>query len=61
MLQCVVVDGNNIVVSAKKASGISFARFEAREAPMKAKVKREEERVQETEQGQGNEVASFYC
>jgi hypothetical protein len=45
MLQSVVVDGNDVLVSAKEASQISLARMEARETAAKAKAKREEERV----------------
>ncbi|CAN6290317.1 unnamed protein product [Urochloa humidicola] len=53
MLRSVVVDGSDILVSAKKASQRSWARLEAREAAAKAKVKREEERVQELKKVRG--------
>ncbi|TVU48049.1 hypothetical protein EJB05_07671, partial [Eragrostis curvula] len=53
MLQSVVVDGNDILVSAKKASERSLARLEAREAAAKAKAKREEERVKELRKVRG--------
>jgi hypothetical protein len=63
MLRSVVVDGNDILVSAKKAYERSLAKLEAREATAKAKTKREEERVQELKKVRGDwrEVASFYC
>jgi hypothetical protein len=53
MLRSVVVDGNGILVSAKKASERSLAKLEAREATAKAKTKREEERVQELKKVRG--------
>ncbi|KAL5653313.1 hypothetical protein ACJX0J_038771, partial [Zea mays] len=53
MLRSVVVDGSDIVVSAKKASERSLARLEVREAAAKAKAKREEERVQELKKVRG--------
>ncbi|CAL4938115.1 unnamed protein product [Urochloa decumbens] len=53
MLRSVVVDGSDILVSAKKASQRSLARLEASEAAAKAKVKREEERVQELKKVRG--------
>jgi hypothetical protein len=53
MLRSVVVDGNDILVSAKKASERSLAKLEAREATAKAKTKREEERVQELKKVRG--------
>jgi hypothetical protein len=53
MLRSVVVDGNDIRVSAKKASERSLAKLEAREATAKAKTKREEERVQELKKVRG--------
>lgn len=45
MVQSVVVDGNDVLVSAKEGSQISLAKMEARETAAKAKAKREEERV----------------
>lgn len=53
MLQSVVVDGNDILVSAKEASERSLARLEAREAAAKAAAKREEERVRELKKVRG--------
>lgn len=53
MLRSVVVDGSDILVSAKNASQRSLARLEAREAAAKAKAKREEERVQELKKVRG--------
>ena len=53
MLRSVVVDGSDILVSAKKASQRSLTRLEAREAAAKAKAKREEERVQELKKVRG--------
>jgi hypothetical protein len=53
MLRSVVVDGSDILVSAKKASQRSLARLEAREVAAKAKAKREEERVQELKKVRG--------
>ncbi|CAN6301889.1 unnamed protein product, partial [Urochloa humidicola] len=53
MLRSVVVDGSDILVSAKKASQRSLARLEAREVAAKAKAKREEERVQELKKIRG--------
>lgn len=53
MLRSVVVDGGDILVSAKKASQISLARLEAREAAVKEKTKREEERVRELKKVRG--------
>ncbi|KAL6645050.1 hypothetical protein ACP70R_016658 [Stipagrostis hirtigluma subsp. patula] len=53
MVQSVVVDGNDILVSAKKASQRSLAKLEAREAAAKAAAKREEERVQELKKIRG--------
>ncbi|KAL6867315.1 hypothetical protein ACP4OV_015339 [Aristida adscensionis] len=53
MVQSVVVDGNDILVSAKKASQRSLTRLEAREAAAKAAAKREEERVQELKKVRG--------
>jgi hypothetical protein len=53
MLRSVVVDGNGILVSSKKASERSLAKLEAREATAKAKTKREEERVQELKKVRG--------
>ncbi|CAL4921337.1 unnamed protein product [Urochloa decumbens] len=53
MLRSVVVDGSDILVSAKKASQRSLARLEVREAAAKAKAKREEERVQELKKVRG--------
>jgi hypothetical protein len=53
MLRSVVVDGNGILVSSKKASERSLAKLEAREAAAKAKTKREEERVQELKKVRG--------
>ncbi|CAL4929653.1 unnamed protein product [Urochloa decumbens] len=53
MLRSVVVDGSDILVSAKKASQRSLARLEAREAAAKAKAKREEEKVQELKKVRG--------
>ncbi|CAN6296106.1 unnamed protein product [Urochloa humidicola] len=53
MLRSVVVDGSDILVSAKKESQRSLARLEAREAAAKAKAKREEERVQELKKVRG--------
>ncbi|GJN08759.1 hypothetical protein PR202_ga26714 [Eleusine coracana subsp. coracana] len=53
MLRSVVVDGDDILVSAKKASERSVARLEAREAAAKAKAKREEERVRELKKVRG--------
>ncbi|CAL4913120.1 unnamed protein product [Urochloa decumbens] len=53
MLRSVVVDGSDILVSAKKASQRSLARLEVREAAAKAKAKREEERVHELKKVRG--------
>ncbi|XP_062216462.1 uncharacterized protein LOC133916689 [Phragmites australis] len=53
MLRSVVVEGNDILVSAKKASRRSLARLEEREAAAKAKAKREEERVRELKKVRG--------
>jgi hypothetical protein len=53
MLRSVVVDGNDVLVSAKEASQISLARMEARETAAKAKAKREEERVTELKKVRG--------
>ncbi|KAD7117779.1 hypothetical protein R6Q59_005689 [Mikania micrantha] len=46
-LKSVVVDGNDIISSAKKAYEGSLAKLEARDAAAKAKAKREEQRVAE--------------
>ncbi|OAY71825.1 hypothetical protein ACMD2_05039 [Ananas comosus] len=46
-LQSVAIDGNDVIASAREASRKSLARFEAKEAAVKAAAKREEERVQE--------------
>lgn len=53
MLQSVVVDGNDVLVSAKEASQLSFARMEARETAAKTKAKREEERVNQLKKVRG--------
>ncbi|TKV97616.1 hypothetical protein SEVIR_9G506100v4 [Setaria viridis] len=53
MLRSVVVDGSDILVSAKNASQRSLARLEARETAAKAKAKREEERVRELKKVRG--------
>uniref|UniRef100_A0A453IQN8 Uncharacterized protein n=1 Tax=Aegilops tauschii subsp. strangulata TaxID=200361 RepID=A0A453IQN8_AEGTS len=53
MLQSVVVDGNDVLVSAKEASQISLARMEARETAAKTKAKREEERVNQLKKVRG--------
>ncbi|CAM0871687.1 unnamed protein product [Alopecurus aequalis] len=53
MLRSVVVDGSDVVDSAKEASKISLARMEARETAAKAKAKREEERVAELKKVRG--------
>uniref|UniRef100_A0A0E0CWS3 Uncharacterized protein n=1 Tax=Oryza meridionalis TaxID=40149 RepID=A0A0E0CWS3_9ORYZ len=53
MLKSVAVDGNDILVSAKKSSERSLARLEAREAAAKAATKREEERVRELKKTRG--------
>uniref|UniRef100_A0A0D9Z3I1 Uncharacterized protein n=2 Tax=Oryza TaxID=4527 RepID=A0A0D9Z3I1_9ORYZ len=53
MLKSVAVDGNDILVSAKKSSERSLARLEAREAAAKAAAKREEERVRELKKTRG--------
>ncbi|KAL5217906.1 hypothetical protein ABZP36_018590 [Zizania latifolia] len=53
MLKSVTVDGNDILVSAKKASQRSLARLEAKEAATKAAAKREEERVRELKKVRG--------
>ncbi|XP_024313238.1 uncharacterized protein LOC100836308 [Brachypodium distachyon] len=53
MLQSVVVDGDDVLVSAKEASQISLAKLEARETAAKAKAKREEERVKELKKVRG--------
>lgn len=53
MLQSVVVDGNDILVSAKETSQISLARMEARETAAKTKAKREEERVNQLKKVRG--------
>lgn len=53
MLRSVVVDGGDILVSAKKVSERSLARLEAREAAAKEKAKREEERVQKLKKVRG--------
>ncbi|XP_076947059.1 uncharacterized protein LOC143618883 [Bidens hawaiensis] len=44
-LKSVVVDGHDIICSAKEACERSLAKLEARDAAAKAKAKREEERV----------------
>jgi hypothetical protein len=53
MVRSVVVDGNDVLVSAKEASQISLAKMEARETAAKAKAKREEERVTELKKVRG--------
>uniref|UniRef100_A0ACD5X131 Uncharacterized protein n=1 Tax=Avena sativa TaxID=4498 RepID=A0ACD5X131_AVESA len=53
ILQSVVVDGNEVLISAKEASEISLAKMEARETAAKAKAKREEERVTELKKVRG--------
>jgi hypothetical protein len=53
MLRSAVVDGNDILVSAKKASERSLSRLESREATVKAKAEREEERVRELKKVRG--------
>ncbi|WVZ55874.1 hypothetical protein U9M48_006479 [Paspalum notatum var. saurae] len=53
MLRSVVVDGNDVIISAKKASQRSLARLEARAAAAKAKAKEDEERVQQLKKVRG--------
>ncbi|XP_071703713.1 uncharacterized protein [Rutidosis leptorrhynchoides] len=52
-LKSVAVDGNDIIVSAKKAYERSVAKQEARDAASKAKAKKEEERVAELKKIRG--------
>ncbi|KAK9064897.1 hypothetical protein SSX86_016279 [Deinandra increscens subsp. villosa] len=52
-LKSVVVDGGDIIVSAKEACERSLSKLEARDAAAKAKAKREEERVAELKKVRG--------
>ncbi|KAJ0692424.1 hypothetical protein HanPI659440_Chr15g0585791 [Helianthus annuus] len=52
-LKSVVVDGDDIICSAKKAREKFLAKLEARDAAAKAKAKREEERVAELKRIRG--------
>ncbi|KAF5763633.1 hypothetical protein HanXRQr2_Chr15g0682651 [Helianthus annuus] len=52
-LKSVVVDGDDIICSAKKARERFLAKLEARDAAAKAKAKREEERVAELKRIRG--------
>ncbi|KAI3824155.1 hypothetical protein L1987_05604 [Smallanthus sonchifolius] len=52
-LKSVVVEGDDIICSAKEAGERSLAKLEARDAAAKAKAKREEERVAELKKIRG--------
>lgn len=52
-LQSVVVNGADIVMASRVACQKSLAKFEAREAAVKAAAKREEERVAELKRIRG--------
>lgn len=52
-VKSVVVDGNDVMVSAKEAHERAVAKLEARDAAAKAKAKREEERVAELKKIRG--------